>query len=222
MKVHWARVALGSALLLAAVGCAKPAATGGDTTPAKVDSQGSGPAAPQGCKLKVTAEETTLLCFPQQFLMRLPSAGWSFDRPSKEAVKGQLSTDGGEFIVSALQLPKPDDYQAEVLIEQRFRDAQTSAEASGFSLQKPIFHAGRRKGRLNMAYQVTGPALEQASARSEHVWTAVQLADGSVLLYQVSWTGPSQRWSAAVESTLITMADHFYVVDDRGEELEAP
>jgi hypothetical protein len=95
-------------------------------------------------------------------------------------------------------------------------------ESSGFSLRKPVFHTGRRKGRLNMAYEVTGPELEQAGARSQHAWTAAAAADGSLLLYHVSWTGPSHRWSTALENTLITMADHFYVVDDRGEELGAP
>jgi len=223
-RPDWARVVICSAAVLAAAGCAKPAAQGaGDTTPAKVDAQGDSPAAPNGCKLKVTAEETTLLCFPQQFLIRLPSHGWSFVRPSESpTLKGQLSTEGGEFIISALPLAKPDNYQAEVLLEQRFRNAQASSASSGFALQEPVFRAGRRSGRMTMAYQISGPELEQAGARSEHVWTVVPAADGSLLLYHVSWTGPKGRWSDAVENTLASLVDHFYVVDDRGNELAAP
>jgi hypothetical protein len=204
---NWARCALiGSALVLAGAGCAKPAQSGapGAATP---PTEGAGQAAPKGCKLKVTPEETTLLCFPQQFLLRLPSDGWSFVRPAEgPTLKGELSTDGGQFIVSVLAEPKPDNYLAEVFLEERYQEARKSSESSGFSLRKPVFRAGRRTERVTMAYEVTGPDLEQAGARSQHVWTSVVVADGSVLLYHVSWTGPNGRWSTQLENSLDAMS----------------
>jgi hypothetical protein len=171
--------------------------------------------------LKATPEETTLLCFPQQFLLRLPIDGWVFVRPAEgPTLKGELSTDGGQFIVSVLSVPKSDDYLAEVLLEARYREAQQSSAGTGFSLQKPLFKAGRRTQRMTMAYEVMGPELERAGARSQHVWTSVVAADGSVLLYHVSWTGPGQRWSPSVEGSLDAMVDSIYALDERGQELK--
>jgi hypothetical protein len=209
------------ALALAGAGCAKPAQTRGADAAAP-PSEGASPTAPKGCKLKVTPEETTLLCFPQQFLLRLPIDGWSFVRPAEgPTLKGELSTDGGQFIISVLAVPKPDDYLAEVFLEDRYQEAQKSSESSGFSLKKPVFRAGRRTQRMTMAYEVTGMELDKAGARSQHVWTSVVAANGSVLLYHVRWTGPSQRWSAEVEGSLDAMVDSIYALGDSGQELKA-
>jgi len=221
---NWARcVLIGSALAFPAAGCTKPAQSGGRevAAPRAEHAEGATQAAPQGCKLKVTPEETTLLCFPQLFMLRLPIDGWSFVRPAGgPTLKGELSTDGGQFIVSVLAVPKPDDYLAEVFLEDRYQEAQKSSESSGFSLKKPVFRAGRRTERMTMAYEVTGPELEKAGARSQHVWTSVVAADGSVLLYHVSWTGPSSRWSTQLETSLDAMVDSIYVLDENGRELK--
>jgi hypothetical protein len=225
MKVEsWARRALmGGALVLAGAGCAKPAQSRGPRAaapPTEGASQAS-QAAPKGCKLEVTPEETTLLCLPQLFLLRLPIDGWAFVRPDEgPTLKGELTTDGGQFIVSVLALPKPDNYLAEVFLEERYQEARKSSESSGFSLRKPVFKAGRRTERMTMAYEVTGPDLEQAGARSQHAWTSVMAADGSVLLYHVSWTGPTSRWSTQLENSLDAMVDSIYVLDDKGQELK--
>ena len=122
----------------------------------------------------------------------------------------------------SLATPKPEKYSAEVFLEDRYQEAQKSSESSRFSLRKPVFKAGRRTERMTMAYEVVSPDLEKAGARSQHVWTSVAAADGSVLLYHVSWTGPGNRWSADVENTLGVMVDMMYALDDKGEELKAP
>ncbi len=221
---NWARRAvMVGVLALAGAGCAKPAQSGGGDAEAPLK-KAEGPApAPKDCKLKVTPEETTLLCFPQQFMLRLPIDGWAFVRPEEgPTLKGELSTDGGQFIISVLVAPKPEKYSAEVFLEDRYQEAQKSSESSGFSLRKPVFKAGRRTGRMTMAYEVVGPDLEKAGARSQHVWTSVVAADGSVLLYHVSWTGPSSSWSADVELSLAVMVDLIYALDDKGDELKVP